>query len=85
MRAPSRIDRNTHCTDISQMNMLLRRCSLVNSNGTLTPARDTAMSCNNYVGQRIRCVLSIGLYAILRNNVRNRHGLLAHLTDVVKW
>ena len=44
--APSGIDWNTLCTDISQMNILLQPCSdLVNSNGTLTPAGDTAMGC----------------------------------------
>ena len=53
--APSGIDWNTLCTDISQMNILLQPCSdLVNSNGTLTPAGDTAIGC-------IRNVLSLGL------------------------
>lgn len=56
--APSGIDWNTLCTDISQMNILLQPCSnLVNSNGTLTSVGDTAMGC-------IRSVLSLGLGAL---------------------
>ena len=56
--APSGIDWNTLCTDISQMNILLQPCSdLVNSNGTLTPAGDTVMGC-------VRSVLSLGLGAL---------------------
>lgn len=61
--APSGIDWNTLCTDTSQMSILLQPCSdLVNSNGTLTPAGDTAMGC-------IRSVLSLGLGAL-------HHGVL---------
>jgi hypothetical protein len=56
--APSGIDWHTLCTDVSQMNVLLQPCSdLVNSNGTLTPAGNTAMGC-------IRSVLSLGLGAL---------------------
>jgi hypothetical protein len=44
--APSGIDWNTLCTDLSQMNILLQNCShLLNSNGTLTPAGDRAIWC----------------------------------------
>ena len=56
--APSGIDWNTLCTDISQINILLQPFSdLVNSNGTLTPAGDTVMGC-------VRSVLSLGLGAL---------------------
>ncbi len=72
MRAPSRIDRNTVCSD------------LVNSNGTLTPAGDTALSCDNYGGQYIRFVLSMGVpvlhYRVPLGDVLFDLGLLAQLT-----
>ncbi|MFY9870481.1 MAG: hypothetical protein WAK17_12230 [Candidatus Nitrosopolaris sp.] len=46
MTASSGIDWNTLCTDISQMNILYQSCSnLVNQNGTLTPAGETAIEC----------------------------------------
>ena len=58
--APSGIDWNTLCTDLSQMNILLQTCNhLVNSNGTLTPAGNTTMGC-------IKSILSLGLGAIHR-------------------
>ena len=56
--APSGIDWNTLCTDLSQLNILLQTCNqLVNSNGTLSPAGNTTMGC-------INTILSIGLGAI---------------------
>jgi hypothetical protein len=58
----SRIDWNTLCTVISQMNILFHPCSdLVNQNGTLTPAGQTAIGC-------IKNGLSLGLEAM-------RHGV----------
>lgn len=57
--APSGIDWNTLCTDLSQMNILLHKCSqLVNSNGTLTLIGATTMEC-------IKSILSLGIGAIL--------------------
>jgi hypothetical protein len=56
--APSGIDWNTLCTDLSQMNILLQKCNhLLNSNGTLTPAGDRAMWC-------VKSILSLGLGAL---------------------
>ncbi|MFY9799380.1 MAG: hypothetical protein WB988_22810 [Candidatus Nitrosopolaris sp.] len=58
MTASSGIDWNTLCTDISQMNILYQSCSnLVNQNGTLTPAGETAIEC-------IKNGLSLGLEAL---------------------
>jgi hypothetical protein len=58
MTASSGIDWNTLCTDISQMNILYQSCSnLVNQNGTLTPAGETAIGC-------IKNGLSLGLEAL---------------------
>ena len=58
MAASSGIDWNTLCTDISQMNILYQSCSnLVNQNGTLTPAGETAIGC-------IKNGLSLGLEAL---------------------
>ena len=58
--APSGIDWNTLCTELSQMNILLQTCDhLVNSNGTLTLAGNTTMGC-------IKSILSLGLGAIHR-------------------
>ena len=56
--APSGIDWNTLCNDVDQMNILLQPCSdLISSNGTLTSAGDTTMSC-------ISNGLSLGLDAL---------------------
>jgi hypothetical protein len=56
--APSGIDWNTLCNDVSQMNILLQPCSdLTNSNGTLTSAGETTMLC-------ISNGLSLGLDAL---------------------
>lgn len=58
LTAGSGIDWNTLCTDISQMNILFHPCSdLVNQNGTLTPAGETAIGC-------IKNGLSLGLEAL---------------------
>lgn len=58
LTASSGIDWNTLCTDISQMNILFQSCSdLVNQNGTLTPAGETAIGC-------IKNGLSLGLEAL---------------------
>jgi hypothetical protein len=55
--APSGIDWNTLCTDLSHMNLLSQKCTqLINSNGTLTPIGTTTMEC-------IKSVLSFGLSA----------------------
>jgi hypothetical protein len=60
--APSGIDWNTLCTDLSQMNILLEKCNhLLNSNGTLTSAGDRAMWC-------VRSTLSLGLGALHRGS-----------------
>jgi hypothetical protein len=64
LRAPSRFDQNTLCSDISQMNLLLQQSTdLVNSNGNLTPA-GAEMGCDNYGGQCIRFVLSIRVHML---------------------
>lgn len=56
--APSGIDWNTLCTDLSQMNILLQTCNqLVNFNGTLTPAGNTTMGC-------IKSIISLGIGAM---------------------
>jgi len=56
--APSGIDWNILCNDVDQMNILLQPCSdLVDSNGTLTSAGVTTMSC-------ISNGLSLGLDAL---------------------
>ena len=76
--APSGIDWNTLCTDLSQMNILLQNCNhLLNSNGTLNPAGDRAMWC-------VRTILSLGLGALHKgsslSNVIFGLGLLAQPT-----
>jgi|SRR5215469_2411054 len=76
--APSGIDWNTLCTDLSQMNILLQTCNhLLNSNGTLNPAGDRAMWC-------VRSTVSLGLGALHRgsslSNVIFGLGLLAQPT-----
>ena len=56
--APSGIDWNTLCNDVDQMNILLQPCSdIIDSNGSLTSAGVTAMSC-------ISNGLSLGLDAL---------------------
>ena len=58
MTAPSGIDWNILCNDISQMSILFQSCNdLVNQKGTLTSAGETAMGC-------IRNGLSLGLEAL---------------------
>ena len=58
MTAPSGIDWDILCNDISQMGILFQSCiDLVNQNGTLTSAGDTAMAC-------IKNGLSLGLEAL---------------------
>jgi len=58
MTAPSGIDWNILCNDISQMSILFGSCNdLVNQKGTLTPLGETAMGC-------IRNGLSLGLEAL---------------------
>ena len=58
--APSGIDWNTLCTDLSQMYIVLQTCNhLVNSDGTLTYAGNTTMGC-------IKSILSLDLGAIHR-------------------
>lgn len=58
--APSGIDWNTLCIDLSQMNILLQTCNqLVNSNGTLTPTGNVTMGC-------IKSIMSLGIGAIHR-------------------
>jgi hypothetical protein len=58
MTAPSGIDWNILCNDISQMSILFQSCSdLVNQNGTLTSAGETAMGC-------IKNGLSLGFEAL---------------------
>jgi len=58
MTAPSGIDWDILCNDISQMGILFQSCiDLVNQNGTLTSAGDTAMGC-------IKNGLSLGLEAL---------------------
>lgn len=58
LTASSGIDWNTLCADISQMNILFHSCSdVVNQNGTLTPAGETAIGC-------IKNGLSLGLEAL---------------------
>ena len=58
MTAPSGIDWAILCNDISQMGILFQSCiDLVNQNGTLTSAGDTAMAC-------IKNGLSLGLEAL---------------------
>jgi hypothetical protein len=60
--APSGIDWNTLCNDLSQMKILFQKCShLLNLNGTLTPAGDRAMWC-------VSNVLSLGLGALHRGS-----------------
>lgn len=58
MTAPSGIDWDTLCNDISQMSILFQSCiDLVNQNGTLTSAGETAMGC-------VKNGLSLGLEAL---------------------
>jgi hypothetical protein len=76
--APSGIDWNTLCTDLSHMNVLLQKCNhLLNSNRTLTPAGDRAMWCVN-------SILSLGLGALHKgsslSNVIFGLGVLAQPT-----
>jgi hypothetical protein len=81
--APSGIDWNTLCTDVSQMNILLQPCSdLVNSNGTLTSEGNTTMSC-------ISSGLSLGLEALHQGMPLSKVifglGLLAQPTGCGAW
>jgi hypothetical protein len=76
--APSGIDWNTLCNDLSQMKILFQKCShLLNPNGTLTAAGDRAMSC-------VRTILSLGLGALHKgsslSNVIFGLGVLAQPT-----
>ncbi len=58
LTAPSGIDWNILCNDISQMSILFQSCiDIVNQNGSLTPAGETAMGC-------IKNGLSLGLEAL---------------------
>lgn len=81
--APSGIDWDTLCNDVSQMNILLQPCSdLVNSNGTLTSVGETAMSC-------VSNGLSLGIEAIHHGVPLSRVifglGLLAQPTGCGDW
>jgi len=76
MTAPSGIDWNMLCNNISQMNILLQSCNdLVSQNGTLTSAGETAMGC-------IKNGLSLGLEALHHGVPLSRAifglGVLAH-------
>ncbi|HEY7081786.1 MAG TPA: hypothetical protein VH500_18995 [Nitrososphaeraceae archaeon] len=76
--APSGIDWNTLCADLSQMNILLQTCNhLLNSKGTLNPAGDRAIWC-------VSSTMSLGLGALHRgsslSNVIFGLGLLAQPT-----
>jgi hypothetical protein len=76
MTAPSGIDWNMLCNNISQMNILLQSCNdLVSQNGTLTSAGETAMGC-------IKNGLLLGLEALHHGVPLSRAifglGVLAH-------